>query len=265
VRFLTAAVALRPDSPGALSNLGNVLRDKGQLDEAIALHRKAIELNPKLAQAHTDLGNVLERKGRVDDAIACYRKAIELDPTFAPAHTNRPPHIGAIRPSAFGPGRLEHDQDVARTVLRRRLGGPPIAGAGQANLEEVFLEYENAFEDFAFIISSSGRHVDVVRFLGRVDLVCALLHVAAMLLNSELSPGDVDLVALHVLCVPVHRRRDDDPTPLEPGCLLSFLPPDGARVRIAGLHAECIRDCKRDAHQSNLHPERLHLRPPLQP
>ena len=29
----------------------------------------------------------------------------------------RPPHIGAIQPSAFGLGRLEHEQDVARAFL----------------------------------------------------------------------------------------------------------------------------------------------------
>jgi hypothetical protein len=33
----------------------------------------------------------------------------------------------------------------------------------------------------------------------------SVLHFAAMLLNLDLSLGDVDLVALHVLCIPGDR------------------------------------------------------------
>ncbi len=88
VRFLTAAVALRPESPGALLNLGLALYHKGQLDEAIASYKKAIELDPKYAAAHNNLGNALKDKGQLDEAIACYKKAIELDPKYAIAHIN---------------------------------------------------------------------------------------------------------------------------------------------------------------------------------
>jgi serine/threonine-protein kinase len=88
VRFLTAAVALRPDSPGAHLNLGGALKDTGQWDEAIACCRKAIELDPKYAAAHFDLGIALGIKGQWDGAIACSRKVIELDPKDAFAHAN---------------------------------------------------------------------------------------------------------------------------------------------------------------------------------
>jgi serine/threonine-protein kinase len=88
VRFLTAAVALRPDSMGAHNNLGNALNAKGQVDEAIACYQKAIALDPKAALAHANLGNALRNKGQVDEAIACYRKAIALDPKAALAHAN---------------------------------------------------------------------------------------------------------------------------------------------------------------------------------
>jgi superkiller protein 3 len=88
VRYFTAAVALRPDSPGTHYNLGNALRDKGQLDEAIARYRQAIELDPKLAVAHHNLGVALKTKGQLDEAIASYRQAVILDPKLAPAHNN---------------------------------------------------------------------------------------------------------------------------------------------------------------------------------
>jgi serine/threonine-protein kinase len=88
VRFRTAAVALRPDSPGAQFNLGVALVRKGQVDEAIACYQKAIGLDAKYAAAHNNLGNALSKKGQVDEAIACYRQAIQLYPKLAVAHTN---------------------------------------------------------------------------------------------------------------------------------------------------------------------------------
>jgi tetratricopeptide (TPR) repeat protein len=88
VRYLTAAVALRPDTPGAHLNLGKALRTGRQLDEAIACFRQAIEIDPKYAAAHTNLGVALMDKGKVEEAIACHRKAIALDPKLAAAHYN---------------------------------------------------------------------------------------------------------------------------------------------------------------------------------
>jgi tetratricopeptide (TPR) repeat protein len=89
MRFLTAAVALRPESPGALLNLGAALEAKGQVKEAIACFHKVIALDPKEPKAHTNLGAVLcNVKRDYDGAIACFKKAIELQPMFAEAHCN---------------------------------------------------------------------------------------------------------------------------------------------------------------------------------
>ena len=56
IRFLTVAVALRPDSPGVRFNLGNALVGAGRLDEAIVAYRHAIGLKPDYAMAHFKLG-----------------------------------------------------------------------------------------------------------------------------------------------------------------------------------------------------------------
>jgi tetratricopeptide (TPR) repeat protein len=82
------AIELDPKYAAAHTNLGIVLRDKGQLDAAIACWKKAIELDPKLASAHGNLGNALKDKGQLDAAIACHRKVIELDPKLVVAHNN---------------------------------------------------------------------------------------------------------------------------------------------------------------------------------
>jgi tetratricopeptide (TPR) repeat protein len=82
------AIELDPQDAKAPNNLGEVLRAKGQLDEAIACYHKALDLDPKLAPVHSNLGLALRAKGRLDEAVACYRKAIELDPKLAGAHNN---------------------------------------------------------------------------------------------------------------------------------------------------------------------------------
>jgi tetratricopeptide (TPR) repeat protein len=88
LRWFQAAVAAAPTNVAAYTNLGNALKDTGQVDEAVACYKKAIELDPKLAAAHTNLGIALKDKGQVDEAIACQRKAIALDSKYALPHAN---------------------------------------------------------------------------------------------------------------------------------------------------------------------------------
>jgi tetratricopeptide (TPR) repeat protein len=88
IRFYTAAVALRPQSPGVYINLGDALREQGRLDEAVAAARRAIALMPEYATAYMNLGTALGQMGRLDEAVAALRKAIELKPDAAGAHGN---------------------------------------------------------------------------------------------------------------------------------------------------------------------------------
>ena len=74
------------------SNLGVALREKGQLDEAIAECREAIRIKQDYAEAHYNLGLSLKDKGQLDDAITEYREAIRLKKDFAEAHCN----LGAV-------------------------------------------------------------------------------------------------------------------------------------------------------------------------
>jgi tetratricopeptide (TPR) repeat protein len=59
IRFLTAAVALRPRSPSVYMLLGNAFANSRMLEDAIAAYREAIRLKPDYAAAHINLGNRL--------------------------------------------------------------------------------------------------------------------------------------------------------------------------------------------------------------
>jgi tetratricopeptide (TPR) repeat protein len=85
-RFATAASVLRPQSPGAMNDLGGALVDKGSLDEAIAAYKEAIRLKPDFAQVYNNLGGALVDKGSLDEAVAAYKEAIRLKPDFAEAY-----------------------------------------------------------------------------------------------------------------------------------------------------------------------------------
>ena len=72
------AVALRPDYAEAHYNLGRLLVEKGQLNDAIAHYERAATINPADAEAQNNLGVTLFGIGRADDAIAHYQKALEI-------------------------------------------------------------------------------------------------------------------------------------------------------------------------------------------
>jgi tetratricopeptide (TPR) repeat protein len=82
------AVDLRPDYAEAHYNLGRLLVEQGQVDDAIAHYEKAAAINPADAEAQNNLGVALFGMGRPDDAIAHYRKALEIRPDYAEASCN---------------------------------------------------------------------------------------------------------------------------------------------------------------------------------
>lgn len=120
--FSTMAIKQNPLLAEAYSNLGNVYKERGQLQEALENYRHAVRLkpdfidgyinlaaalvasrdmeqavqayvtalqyNPDLYCVRSDLGNLLKALGRLDEAKACYLKAIETRPDFAVAWSN---------------------------------------------------------------------------------------------------------------------------------------------------------------------------------
>jgi tetratricopeptide (TPR) repeat protein len=59
---------------------GRVALDNGQLDQAAAKFRHALELQPESSDAQHFWGVVLEKQGDAESASAAYRKAVELNP-----------------------------------------------------------------------------------------------------------------------------------------------------------------------------------------
>ena len=59
------AIRLWPNYEHALNNLGNILKNKGQYDEAEDCFLKALSISPKFAASHMNLGKMPESESRL--------------------------------------------------------------------------------------------------------------------------------------------------------------------------------------------------------
>jgi len=77
--YFQLALEEKPTDPSVLSNYGNWLKDRGELDEAQASYTEAIASDDAFASAHGNLAILLDERGDVDAAEEEYRRAVDLD------------------------------------------------------------------------------------------------------------------------------------------------------------------------------------------
>src|SRR5439155_438364 len=88
IALYTATLRKNPGCWMAHYNLGIVLTDQGDIDQAIDHYQHAVALRPAYAEAHYNLASALLRNGRTDEAIIHYQKLLQLYPENADAHAN---------------------------------------------------------------------------------------------------------------------------------------------------------------------------------
>ncbi|NJM33950.1 MAG: tetratricopeptide repeat protein [Rhodomicrobium sp.] len=81
-------LSINPNLAEGYSDLGVILKDMDELDDAQAACEKAIALKPNFHPAHSNLGNIFKAMGRLEDAADCYVRAIECAPSFADGYAN---------------------------------------------------------------------------------------------------------------------------------------------------------------------------------
>jgi tetratricopeptide (TPR) repeat protein len=120
---------MRPDYSEADYNLGNALLQKGEIDEAIIHCRKAVTTQPKDPDAQVAFGNALRRKGLVDEAIVHYQKALAIRPYSVDAHYNLSSAL-----------LQKHDLDAAISHCQAALSIQPRHAKAQINLASALSE-----------------------------------------------------------------------------------------------------------------------------
>ncbi len=93
-----------------------VLRAQGQLDQAMTLHRRALEIDPSIADSHREIGVILQAQGRHAEALASF--------TAARARSEGDFILDTQTASALlANGRFAEAIQVARIALAENPGG----------------------------------------------------------------------------------------------------------------------------------------------
>ncbi|MFP6891239.1 MAG: tetratricopeptide repeat protein [Nitrospinota bacterium] len=74
-----------PENGEALNYLGALASQRGEIELAIAYLGEAIQIRPGDANLHNNLGDFLREKGEMGKAFLSYSRALELDQEYVPA------------------------------------------------------------------------------------------------------------------------------------------------------------------------------------
>lgn len=95
---------------GAINNLGSLLKDCGDFQNAEILFQQALNIDPNFAIAHCNLGATLKTIEQLTQAIDHYRSAIAIDPNYAEAYQN----LGVV---LLKIGQVTESLDAFRTAI----------------------------------------------------------------------------------------------------------------------------------------------------
>jgi tetratricopeptide (TPR) repeat protein len=87
-KIYSLILAIKPDHPDALVNLGNILYRLGFPEGAAAHYAKALEGNHHHPEANYNLANILEEQGDLQEAVTLFRRALGKEPYFPEACFN---------------------------------------------------------------------------------------------------------------------------------------------------------------------------------
>lgn len=78
--FSTLAIKQNPLLAEAYSNLGNVFKERGQLQEALENYRHAVRLKPDFIDGYINLAAALVAAGDMEGAVSAYVTALNYNP-----------------------------------------------------------------------------------------------------------------------------------------------------------------------------------------
>jgi tetratricopeptide (TPR) repeat protein len=156
------ALEYHPRFVEALTNLGLVEMQRGNLARARLHFERARRINSDLAQPHHALGVLAERERRPDVAAEHYREALKVNPGFGPSRAN----LGRV---LFSAGRY----DEAREQFLRLVEVDPGQLAGRTGLAETLLQLGREGESDAVVDKARndfGDQPDIALLLARREI-----------------------------------------------------------------------------------------------
>ena len=153
---------IAPENPLMNNNLGVVLAQQGNYEQAVENYHKAIQDYPDYAEAYYNLGIALQKLGQSDEAIISYRQALKLNPDYAKAYLN----LGATLMDA---GR----SDEAVLYFNKTIQLNPDSVEAYNNLGQLFLSQGKLDEAIGYFRRALQIEPDYVLSLGGLAKILA--------------------------------------------------------------------------------------------
>jgi predicted TPR repeat methyltransferase len=169
------------DNADALDLLGMLAAQTGHLPQALALLDRAVERAPCVADFHINRGNILRLKGQFEEAAAAYRAAIAIDGHAVGAYMNLGAalaRLGQLDPAAEAAQRAvalaPDNADVHYVLANIRSDQRQWAEATAAYRRVLALDsaYLDAYEGLVYLLCRAGNTEEagqLVRSWRRLD------------------------------------------------------------------------------------------------
>jgi len=182
----------QPGQPDALHILGNIAKDRGQLQQALQHFQQGLRVAPGHVHLLNSAGLLFRKMGYVQQALECFEQAIKIDPTYYHGRYN-------LANLCRAQGDLERAKDLYRQVVKQQSG---FADA-LANLSSV-LEEEHQLDE-AESLAQKAVKLDRDNYIARVTLANlakrdqrhddVLRYVSPLLESGRLSPVNFTVAA----------------------------------------------------------------------
>ena len=88
IRCFQEAIRRKPDFVAAMNNLGIVLSDLEQFNQAVAIQCAALKIDPNYVASNNNLASSLLRQGKITDSLKFHRRCTELSPSITAFASN---------------------------------------------------------------------------------------------------------------------------------------------------------------------------------
>ncbi len=201
-------LARNPDCWLAQNDLGALLYERGQIDQAIILFRSSLAIQPENADAQHNLGSALAKKRFDEEAIVRFNKALAIRPTFAEAHL----HLGS---ALLRRGESEQAIQEFQTAVAQRpdlaLTHNTLANAllQKGRVDEAIMQFQEALKiqpeddqghyNLGIALRQKGlADAAMLEFQKAVEIRPGFAEAQNNLGNSLLQKGRVDEAITHL-------------------------------------------------------------------
>jgi len=174
---------INPTRIDIMIDIGVLMAEKVQIEDAIFLLTKITEHSPSRHKAWLNLGTVYQKTGQFDQAIKHYQKALGVNPEYAMAHN----HLGMIYLTRFLKNKdstqrikaLENFNKAIRIdpLIPDAYNGRGVVSLSLEKINDAVLdfkkaiklkpEYFEAYFNLSIILYQSGRKEEALKYLNQ--------------------------------------------------------------------------------------------------